>query len=131
MMRDPLEGKVVKNETVVWVDLDNTIAMWNNPTEPGFGKFSIEYGGRELYLTPHEPNIDLVKEYKNRGYFVIFHSANGYGHAARIIRALKLENIADLVMTKNIKVVDDKHPSEWMGALVYLPEDMYDNNPSA
>jgi hypothetical protein len=125
VIRDPLEGKVIKNETVVWVDLDNTIAMWTNPTVDGPGKFMVEYGGRDIFLTPHRPNIDLVREYRNRGYFIIFHSANGYGHATRIIRALGLEDTADLIMTKNIKVVDDKHPNEWMGALVYLPEDFY------
>lgn len=125
MIRDPLEKKIVRNETVAWVDIDNTLAMWKEPTVNAPGKITVEYGGRDLFLTPHQPNIDLIKEYKNRGYFVIIHSANGFAHATRVIRALGLEDTIDLIMTKNIKVVDDKHPADWMGALVYLPEDFY------
>jgi hypothetical protein len=117
--------RVIENETVVMIDVDNTLAMWHSPKIEASGKIAVPYGDSVVYLTPHWPNIDLIKEYKNRGYFLQVHSANGYRHATNVVLALGLQNVVDQIQTKNIKVVDDKPPSDWMGALVYLPEDFY------
>jgi phosphoglycolate phosphatase-like HAD superfamily hydrolase len=115
--------KVIENEVLVACDVDETIALWLEPTVPGFGKIEIEYAGKKVYLTPHQYHCDLLKTYKERGYHVTVWSANGWRHAKRIVEAFKLEPYVDVVQTKLTKYMDDSEdPGSILGARVFCPD---------
>lgn len=99
--------KVIENELVVATDIDDTLACWDNPTVDGPGKISVSFAGKTVFLTPHVYHIDLIKMYKERGYFVIAWSANGNQHCKRIIEALGLKDHVDICMSKLAKHLDD------------------------
>lgn len=82
---------IIKYENVVHCDVDDTILKWSDVTVPGPEKLSIEFAGKTVYLTPHTYHVDLLKMYRERGYYIVVWSANGYGHAARAVQALGLE----------------------------------------
>ena len=116
--------KVIKYETVVACDIDDTILMWDNPTVNAPGKLAIPFAGETVYLTPHHYHVQLLKMYKERGCYVIFWSANGYRHAANAVKALGLEDIADgkrgHIQTKLAKHLDDNpNPASILGPRVY------------
>lgn len=115
--------QIIENELIVGIDFDDTLVMWSSPTISGPGKIEIEFAGKTVYLIPHQYHIDLVKMYKERGYFVIGWSANGKTHAQRVIAALKLEEYFDLVMTKLTKHLDDStDPYSILGPRVYCDD---------
>lgn len=99
--------KVIENELVVATDIDDSLACWHNPTVDGPGKLPISFAGKTVYLTPHTYHVDLIKMYKERGYFIIAWSANGNQHCKRVIQALGLEEYVDICMSKLTKHLDD------------------------
>lgn len=99
--------QVVKNENTVFVDVDDTILMWDEPKVPGPHKIKFQFADGHVYLTPHDYHRDLIKMYRLRGYCVVVWSANGYDHAARAVGALGLEADVDFVMCKPSKHLDD------------------------
>lgn len=115
--------QVIENELIVACDIDDTLVMWDSPTVPSFGKVEIQFAGKSVYLTPHQYHIDLIKMYKERGYFVIAWSANGKSHAKKVIEALNLDEYVDLAMTKLTKHMDDsKDPGSILGPRVYVDD---------
>lgn len=114
---------LIDNELIAATDIDDTLVMWDNPTVDGPGKVAIEFAGRTVYLTPHQYHIDLIKMYKERGYFVIAWSANGRLHVKRVIEALGLGNYVDQGMSKLTKHVDDsKDAAAILGPRVYCDD---------
>ncbi len=116
--------KVIKYELVVGVDIDNTLLMWDNPTINDPGKLPIEFAGKTVFLTPHTYHIDLVKTYNERGYYIIFWSANGYKHCQRAVEALGLQEYADgergHIQVKLTKHLDDNtNAASVLGPRVY------------
>lgn len=115
--------QVIDNENIVAIDVDDTILIWDNPTVPGVGKIPLEFAGETVYLTPHTYHIQLIKMYKERGYFVIVWSANGRHHVKRAITALGIEKYVDLGMTKLSKHLDDSdNAASILGPRVYTKD---------
>lgn len=114
--------KVFTNEYVVAFDVDDTLVMWDNHTQPGEGKVSFvdPYDGSFHYLTPHEKHVNLLKKYKARGMMVMVWSAGGAKWAEAVINTLKLAEFVDVVITKPSKYVDDLRADEILGQRVYL-----------
>lgn len=116
--------KVIKYETVVACDIDDTILMWDNPTVNGPGKLPIKFAGGTVFLTPHNYHVDLLKMYRERGCYIIFWSANGWQHAERAVVALGIEDLADGVhghiQCKLSKHLDDNdNAASILGPRVY------------
>ena len=116
--------KIIDNENVVGIDCDDTLVMWDAPTVPGPGKIAVEFAGDTVYLTPHNYHIQLVKKYQERGYYLIFWSANGAQHFSKVLTALGLDYLADgkngHVQTKLCKHMDDSTNAEGiLGPRVY------------
>jgi hypothetical protein len=115
--------QVIKNELSVFVDCDDTLVMWDNPTVDGVGKLGISFAGKTVFLTPHQYHIDLVKMYKQRGYHVTIWSANGWAHAEKVCKATKLEEFTDIVMCKPTKYMDDNpDAASILGPRVYCKD---------
>lgn len=118
--------KIIENENCVMFDVDGTLIAWSNPTEPGEGKIQFNYGGTDVFLTPHKYHIDLLKVYKQRGYHITVSSANGYRWALDAVKKLNLVEHVDIVSTKYSKYIDDTQADKWM-TQVYI-EDFYAKN---
>lgn len=105
-------------EHSVMFDVDNTIVMHgeheelvvNNPYQHG----------QEISLAVHEAHVNLLKDFKGRGYQVVVWSANGAAWAKQVIMALRLEEYVDVVMSKPQKYVDDLEAKDIMGIRIYM-----------
>lgn len=125
---------IVKSENTVWIDVDDTLVMWpQNPfvrqyvgpeTRDPFDLRFLPFDnyGSTVWLRPNEKNIKLLKSYKQRGYFVIVHSANGWAWAEDVVKKLMLSESVDMIMTKPAKYVDDLPADGWM-MRVYLKDE--------
>lgn len=117
--------KVIKNEQLVFIDVDDTLVKWEQPIHlPGAKRIEIEDATDNsiVFLEPHLKHIELLKKYKARGYTVTVWSGGGYMWAESVVKTLGLEEHVDFVMTKPSKYVDDLPCTEWMGARIYLKD---------
>lgn len=115
--------KILESETVVMVDVDDTLVMWaEGYRQPGEGKvrFVDPYDQAVQYLTPHHKHIELIQKYKGRGFKIIVWSAGGYEWAKSVITTLGMQESVDMVMSKPIKYMDDLPAEEILGTRVYL-----------
>lgn len=114
---------VIEDENVVCFDVDDTLVLWHAECYTS-DKIQIlcPYGGDYNLLKPHKAHIDLLKKYKGRGLKVVVWSAGGYKWAEAVVKALKLEEFVDYIMTKPSKIVDDLTPNEIFTTRIYLKE---------
>jgi hypothetical protein len=115
---------IINNELNAFVDIDNTLLMWDNPTVPGVGKLELQYADTTVHLTPHTYHVSIVKSYLERGYTVILWSSNGVTHATRAAKALGLDECVNnqnlYAMAKPQKHLDDNpDPNSILGPRVY------------
>lgn len=110
--------QVIQNESIVMVDIDQTLVMHSRQND----SFVIvnPYSGSQISLMRNEKHIELLKQLKGRGMFVIVWSAAGVLWAQSVIDTLELQDYVDIVMTKSSKYVDDLHAAEILGQRIYL-----------
>jgi len=116
---------VVKSEINIFFDVDDTLVyhdMHDEQSGPGKIKIIDPYDKSINYLKPHKKHITLLKKCKGRGNYVTVWSGGGYKWAEAVIKALKLEEYVDLVMTKPSRYVDDLPIEAWSGSRIYLKE---------
>jgi hydroxymethylpyrimidine pyrophosphatase-like HAD family hydrolase len=109
---------VVRNENVVYFDVDETLVYW---TDDEF-EIDANFYGKQQYIKPHFAHIDFLKSLKSRGYYIVVHSGNGYQWAEQVVKLLELEDSVDEVKTKPCKIIDDKPLSDWLGPVIYIKE---------
>lgn len=112
--------KITKTEQLFYVDVDKTLVFDCLKYHPD--SIETDYYGQLKYVRPHKKHVEFVKSLKERGYYVIVHSANGWKWAKEIVEKLKLETYIHEVKPKGIKYLDDMCASKWMGVRVYIPE---------
>lgn len=112
--------QILESETVIMCDIDDTLLMWETKEENDLVETLCPYSGEIRYLKPHRRHIELLRQYKGRGFTIVFWSAAGYLWAKEAVRVLKLEDIADLIMTKPIKYLDDLGSDSILGTRVYM-----------
>lgn len=121
---------VMKCQQTVFCDVDDTLVMWNaTPDQLEKRGITIECPISTYYneegeqktiegwtqrLLPHRKHIDQLIKHKLRGHTVIVWSAGGYDWAEAVVKALKLEKIVDLVISKPIWTYDDLQPIEFI-----------------
>jgi len=109
---------IVENEMIVAIDVDGTLIR----PDPQ-GAIKLPYGSTIHCYEPIMEHVDLLKSYKQRGFYVIVWSHGGNQHAKLTIQALKLERYVDLVLTKPSKHVDDKTSIEdIVGTRVFISQ---------
>jgi hypothetical protein len=118
--------RVLKNENVFPVDVDQTLVLWgknvSNLAPEDLVQVRNPYTGKMHTLQRHIPNIQILICKKKRGFHIRVHSANGYKWANAVITALGLEAFVDDVETKPNGYLDDKPAEHWIGPQIYLDE---------
>jgi histidinol phosphatase-like enzyme len=110
--------KHIDNELVVVVDVDGTLIK----PDPN-GTISLPYGSEIQKFSAIKVHVDLVKEYKKRGFYVIVWSMGGAAWARGAVEALKLERFVDQTMCKPSKHVDDRDDvGSIIGTRVFIGE---------
>lgn len=118
--------KTIANEKLVFVDVDDTLILWNSTGKGHAIEFVDPYSNEIISVYKHDNNIRLLKEKYSRGYTVIVWSQGGYAHARAVVRALGLAKYVTLCMSKPTAYIDDKSVCEWMQNRVWLdPKSRY------
>lgn len=115
---------VIPCKQTTFVDVDDTLVMWNATPEqlekdgvdfecPG-SMHDIDNDGNPEWspswtarLLPHKKHIEQIKKHKMRGHTIIVWSQGGFDWAAAVVKALKLEDFVDLVISKPTWMYDD------------------------
>ncbi len=115
--------KVVRTESTVFVDCDDTLIMWNTELAAGKALVSVmnPHDGTYSHLVPHLGHIKVLKDRKARGSFIVVWSSGGFAWAEQVVKALGLQESVDLIMTKPHMYIDDKPCTAWMGEHLNLP----------
>lgn len=96
-------------ERVVYVDCDDTLIIWEpnkyEHTEKDLVHYVDNYGA--WTFLKHQANIDFVIKLKRQGYGVVVWSAAGAEWAEKVVKLLKLEEVADVVLSKPEIALDD------------------------
>lgn len=124
--------RLVQNESVLCVDVDNTLVIWGQEDVPNIELIAVANPLNPTdvsLLQPHNGHIKILKDRYLRGSHIIVWSAGGYRWAEAVVKALKLERYVSTIMSKPFAYIDDKEASEWMGEHIYLaPDDTYGSN---
>lgn len=112
--------KTIRSEKLVFVDIDDTLILWNSTGKGVEVSFKDPYSKDILTAYQHDNNIRLLKEKYKRGYTVIVWSQGGWPHAQAVIKALKLQKYVHLVMSKPSCYIDDKTVCDWFPSRVWL-----------
>lgn len=112
--------RIVENGHVVCFDVDDTLIKWL------WDQFEIEQlraegallvmekNGESVAVKPIQEHIELIKRYKVKGKFIIVWSQSGYQWVSEVVKALGIDHLVDLCLTKPEKYVDDLKADEWM-----------------
>ncbi len=111
------------NENIFPFDVDNTLV---GPRMRVKTETSIElvnpYTNETVYVEPFHRHIDLLKESRGRGRFIVVHSAAGVKWAEAVVDALKIRHWVHRCETKPVGYVDDKPVETWLTNRIYLDE---------
>lgn len=127
---------VIKSVNSVFFDVDDTLILWSPTSEqladegiditcPGTLHSGpdgdiVEIGEWTQRVVPYTPNIEAMKRHKLRGHRVIVWSAGGWDWAEAAVKALGLEHIVDVVMSKPHWCYDDLPPNEYMPKSLFV-----------
>jgi phosphoserine phosphatase len=111
---------IIDNDNVVCFDVDDTLVMWNVPRDAEDLVVVDNFGTLET-LVPNRKHIELMRQFKARGFTVVVWTQGGASWAKNVIDALKISDMVDLVMRKPTWVVDDLSPTAWLSR-IYMEE---------
>lgn len=120
--------KVELNRFVVATDIDDTLIIWDSKskdlTADTKDRLVVQcpYTGKPYSFIVHERHVEFLRREKAKGSFVIAWSRSEALWAEAVIKALNLEDSIDLVMSKPVKVLDDKENlNDIVGTVLFLP----------
>lgn len=114
--------QIIRSEYITFWDVDETLVMHDIKGSP----YCIAVDDtlnpdKRIRVIPNSNMIRLLKEEKHRGATVLVWSKGGYEWATNVIKALKLEEHVDYVLSKPIAYFDDKEINQWLTYRVYIP----------
>lgn len=111
---------VINNEVIIGCDVDNTLVR---KVDTGSIQIINPNDNKLFNYEIHTDHVDLLRQYKGRGFYIIVWSANGVKHAESVVIALGLnDGTVDQIMTKPMKHMDDKTEAEYIvGSRVFIP----------
>ena len=115
--------KVIKSHRTIFYDVDDTLVIWNwkavDPEGSGLIAIRDTQSNHTEHLLPHQRHIELLKQFKARGHTIVVWSQGGWQWAETVVRALGLEKLVDIVISKPDWYVDDLPASAFMGGNIY------------
>lgn len=81
------------------------------------------YTGTVKLRVIHMPNVELMKSYKTRGFYVAVWSHNGGRWARAVVDKLGLQDIVGHCQAKPNKMVDDLSVEQGIGHTIFVKED--------
>jgi hypothetical protein len=105
---------VTKNDNVVCFDVDDTLIMWSWPAEFNDDVITFDNWGHNVQLVPHKKHIELMKQFKARGHYVVVWSQGGFAWAKAVCETLGITHLVDEVKTKPKWCIDDLAPAVWL-----------------
>lgn len=109
--------QVIENEHIVAYDVDETLFMHGDNFLAGLNN---PYTGTFITGLINRKHIELLKQHKARGMFIIVWSKAGSKWAEEVVKYCKLEEYVDLILTKFDRFVDDLPADKILGEHVYL-----------
>lgn len=130
----------INGDIIVYCDVDDTLLMWSATNEeldkngitvtcPGSQYLDPETNTIKTHpewserLLPHWKHVESLKKHKLRGHTVVVWSAGGVNWAEAAVKALNLEHIVDIVISKPTFYYDDLMPNEFMGKRYFHVKD--------
>src|ERR1051325_5468494 len=105
--------QVIQRDNMVAFDVDDTLVMWDIPEGYEHETIVFDHFGHPARMLPHYKHIELMKQFKARGHFVIVWSQGGHEWAKAVVDKLGIADCVDLVMTKPKWIVDDLPANAW------------------
>jgi len=135
---------VISGDQILYVDVDDTLIMWN-PTPEQIAERGIEIfcpnsttvnedgevvnvGGWSAWVVSHRKHIEQIKKHKMRNHTVVVWSQGGFDWAEAAVKALKIEYLVDVVITKPRWIIDDIKPQEFMPEPLWMKDDQDESN---
>lgn len=106
--------KITENDNIVCFDVDETLVMWSWPSTHEHEVIHFDNFGVKVALLPHLKHIELMKQFKARGQYVIVWSQGGWQWALEVVKRLGIESLVDEVKTKPKWIIDDLPSGAWM-----------------
>lgn len=113
--------KVIKNENVLVVDVDETLVLSTEVRDLKSVPIWDEVTGSFLYVQPHQPHVRLIHEENQRGRFIIVWSRGGHAWAEAVVKGLGLLGSVDLIMSKPYAYIDDVPIQNWLTDRIFIP----------
>jgi hydroxymethylpyrimidine pyrophosphatase-like HAD family hydrolase len=99
--------KVIEENYIVYFDIDETLIFNVGVKYSHPEKIKIDCEGMRNYAIPHTTHIEALKKHKENGYTVIVWSHGRWRWAEAVVKALKLQQYVDFVMSKPDFMYDD------------------------
>lgn len=115
---------VFPSDLTTYFDVDDTLVVWGKSHHPD--AITIDNYGHPTKLVPHTAHIEFLKRQKARGFTVVVWSQGGARWAESVVKALKLEQFVDVIITKPTMYVDDLKAEEFMTQRVYFRDNKAD-----
>lgn len=105
----------LKDAKIAYFDVDETLISWDRCDSDDIDSVEIvSKDGETFHKRMINENITKLIELKLVGHTIIVWSAGGGEWAARVVKALDIENYVDVCLTKPDYYYDDKDVTEWM-----------------
>ena len=95
--------KVLKQAPTVYCDVDDTLIKWNYDSNKNYPNVRID----GIYYQVNSHITTLLVELKKRGHNIVVWSQSGSEWAERVVRALLLHDVVDIVSPKPHIYLDD------------------------
>lgn len=117
--------KKLEDTQTAYFDVDDTLVLWRqNPSEDIMNQVIIIQDRHfRIAVTPHLKHIEALKWHKSHNHVVVVWSQGGSDWAESVVKALKLEEYVDVILTKPTSYYDDLDVTMWMPTRVYKDQE--------
>lgn len=114
---------MLKSDNNHFYDVDDTLILWDYPTEYENQAIEFDCYGVTVRALPHFKHIENLKRAIARGHHVWVWSQGGWEWAEEVVKKLGLEDIIpnEKIICKPKWIFDDLPPSAWTTILFLDP----------
>lgn len=115
----------IESDFIAAFDIDGTLIRVPNDKDKPDDIIAITdpYTGTVKTRVIHMPNVELMKSYKARGFYIVVWSHAGRKWARAVVDKLGLDSIVGHAQAKPNKLVDDLSVEKGIGHTIFVSED--------